>query len=45
MLRLAEGMAPAFGTTPDEALDTPVALVGTVDDMIGQLIYSQKRGG
>lgn len=34
---LAEGMAPAFGTTPDEALDTPVALVGTVDDMINQI--------
>ena len=40
---LAEGMAPAFGTTPDEALDTPVALVGTVDDMISQIERRRER--
>lgn len=40
---LAEGMAPAFGTTPEEALDTPVALVGTVDDMISQIERRRER--
>ena len=31
---VAEAMAPAFDCQPDEVLDSPVALVGTVDEMI-----------
>ncbi|MSO79798.1 MAG: TIGR03621 family F420-dependent LLM class oxidoreductase [Acidimicrobiia bacterium] len=31
---VAEAMAPAFACPPDEVLDSPVALVGTVDEMI-----------
>src|SRR5262249_7233553 len=34
---LAEAMAPAFETTPDEVLESPIALVGTIDDMVEQL--------
>jgi alkanesulfonate monooxygenase SsuD/methylene tetrahydromethanopterin reductase-like flavin-dependent oxidoreductase (luciferase family) len=40
---IAEGMAPHFGTSPDEALDTPVALVGTADEMIEQLHRRRDR--
>src|SRR5690606_13767116 len=32
-----EELAPAFGLTPDEAADTPHALIGTVDDICAQL--------
>jgi probable F420-dependent oxidoreductase len=31
---LAEAMAPAFETTPDDVLDSPVGFVGTVEQMI-----------
>lgn len=33
---LAEVIGPAFGLTPDEALECPHALAGTVDDIIEQ---------
>jgi probable F420-dependent oxidoreductase len=31
---LAEAMAPAFATSPDDVLESPVGFVGTVDEMI-----------
>jgi probable F420-dependent oxidoreductase len=34
---LAEAMAPAFDTTADAVLDSPVALVGTLDEMVATL--------
>jgi probable F420-dependent oxidoreductase len=40
---LAEAMAPAFDVTPEVALETPIALVGTVDQMIDDLIARRER--
>jgi probable F420-dependent oxidoreductase len=40
---LAEGMAPAFGVTDDEALDAPVVLAGTVDEMVDDLLSRRER--
>jgi probable F420-dependent oxidoreductase len=40
---LAEAMAPAFQTTPDAVLDSPVALVGTLDEMIETLERRRER--
>jgi hypothetical protein len=40
---LAEAMAPAFETTPDAVLDSPVALVGTLDEMIETLERRRER--
>jgi len=40
---LAEAMAPAFDTTPDEVLESPIALVGTIDDMVEQLERRRER--
>jgi len=40
-----EELAPAFGLTPDEARTTPHALVGTVDQICGQLIERRERWG
>jgi probable F420-dependent oxidoreductase len=40
---LAEAMAPAFDTTAAEVLDSPVALVGTIDTMIETLERRRER--
>lgn len=40
---LAEMMAGAFGVTPDEALETPVVLAGTLDQMIDDLLARRER--
>ncbi|TMK66954.1 MAG: TIGR03621 family F420-dependent LLM class oxidoreductase [Actinobacteria bacterium] len=39
----AEMMAGAFDTTPEEALDTPVVLVGTIDEMVERLQRRRAR--
>lgn len=40
-----EELAPAFGLTPEEASDTPHALVGTVDEICDQLVERRERWG
>jgi probable F420-dependent oxidoreductase len=40
---LAEMMAGAFGVTPDEALETPVVLAGTLEQMIDDLHVRRER--
>ena len=40
---LAEAMAPGFGVTPDEALEAPVVLAGTPDEMIDDLVARRER--
>ena len=40
---LATAMAPAFDTTPDDVLDSPVGLVGTVESMIETLERRRER--
>jgi probable F420-dependent oxidoreductase len=42
-MEMATAMAPAFDTTPEEVLDSPVALVGTVDSMIETLERRRER--
>ena len=34
---IAEAMAPAFGIEPSEALHVPLALLGTIDEMVEEL--------
>jgi hypothetical protein len=36
-------MAPAFDTTPEDVLDSPVGLVGTADHMIETLERRRER--
>jgi probable F420-dependent oxidoreductase len=38
-------LAPAFGLTPDEARQTPHALVGSVDEICDQLVERRERWG
>jgi probable F420-dependent oxidoreductase len=40
---LAEMMAGAFGVTPDQALETPVVLAGTIEQMIDDLRARRER--
>jgi len=40
---LAEAMAPAFDVTPEFALETPVVLVGTLDEMVDELEQRRER--
>ena len=40
---LAEMMAGAFGVSPDEALETPVVLAGTLEQMIDDLLARRER--
>jgi probable F420-dependent oxidoreductase len=40
---LAEAMAPFFESTPEEVLDSPVALVGTVGEMVEKLQRRRER--
>ncbi len=42
-LGMAGAMAPAFEATPEEVLDSPVALVGTVDSMTETLERRRER--
>ncbi len=42
---LAEALAPAFGLTADEALESGVALVGTVDEICDQLAQRRDEWG
>lgn len=42
---LADEMAPAFGLTPEEALATPHAMVGTVEEICDQLVGHRERWG
>ncbi len=41
----AEALAPAFGLTPDEAKQSPHALVGTVDHIVEQCEQRRERWG
>lgn len=43
--REAEQMAQLFGTTPEELLAHPVALIGTADEMIVELRRREKQHG
>jgi probable F420-dependent oxidoreductase len=40
---LAEMMASAFGVTPEQALETPVVLAGTLEQMIDDLLARRER--
>jgi probable F420-dependent oxidoreductase len=42
---LAERVAPGFGLTPDEALGTHVAMVGTIEEIIDQLVERRETWG
>ena len=44
-LGLAEAMAPGFGLTPQQALASPFALVGTVDQICEDLLARRERWG
>lgn len=39
----AEALAPALGLTPHEALASPHALCGTVEEMVDDLLYRRER--
>lgn len=41
----AEAVAPGFGITPDEALEVPVALVGSVDEICASLERRREEYG
>jgi len=40
-----EQLAPAFGLTPEQAADTPHALVGSVEEICDQLVERRERWG
>jgi probable F420-dependent oxidoreductase len=42
---LAGAMAPGFGLTPEQALASPFALVGTVDEICEDLVARRERWG
>ena len=42
---LAEAMAPGMGLTPDEALESGVALVGTIDEICDTLVARREEWG
>jgi probable F420-dependent oxidoreductase len=42
---LAEAIAPTMGVSPEQALDTPHALAGTVDEIVEQCIERRERFG
>jgi probable F420-dependent oxidoreductase len=42
---LVEAFAPGFGLTPDEALATPYALVGTTSQIVDDLLERRERYG
>ena len=41
----AEALAPALGLTPEEALASPHALAGTVDEIVDDLLHRRERFG
>jgi probable F420-dependent oxidoreductase len=43
--RVGNRLAPAFGTSADEALSSAVALVGTVDEICDQLVHRREEWG
>lgn len=42
---IAEGMAPAFGISPDDALHVPMCLIGTMDSMVEELQRRREEWG
>lgn len=44
-LAFAESVAPMFGITPEEALEVPIALTGSVEEMCEQLEARRERWG
>jgi probable F420-dependent oxidoreductase len=42
---VAQELAPAFGLTPDQARETPHALVGSVEQICDQLVERRERWG
>ena len=44
-LEVAAGLAPAFGLTPEEALQMPIVLVGTVDEICADLVERREKYG
>jgi alkanesulfonate monooxygenase SsuD/methylene tetrahydromethanopterin reductase-like flavin-dependent oxidoreductase (luciferase family) len=44
-MSLAEAMAPMFGVSPEEALESGAALVGSVEEIIDQLHARRERWG
>ena len=36
-------MAPAFNVTPEVALETPIAIVGTAEQMVDDLVARRER--
>jgi probable F420-dependent oxidoreductase len=42
---LAQGMAPAFGLSPEQVMDIPYALFGTVDQICDQIRAARDRWG
>ncbi len=44
-MKLAEALAPAFGVSPEEALESGAALVGTEDEIAEQLHRRREEWG
>lgn len=44
-LAVANAVAPGFGITPEEALDVPIALVGSVDEICESLLARREAYG
>jgi probable F420-dependent oxidoreductase len=44
-MKLAEQLAPAFGVSPEDALESGATLVGTVEEIIEQLHQRRERWG
>ena len=42
---LAEAMGPALGLTPAEAMETPHALCGSVEEIVQQCVANRERYG
>jgi probable F420-dependent oxidoreductase len=42
---IAETMAPTFGLDPEDALHVPLALLGTIDDMVEELMWRRAEYG
>ena len=42
---MAEALAPALGITPADALESPHALCGSVDQIVEDLLYRRERFG
>ena len=42
---VAEAMAPHFGTTPQEALHIPLALLGSIEEMTEELQWRRQEYG